>query len=201
MIGRLTGNLVEKDLHSVVVDAGGVGYQVLLPLTDLTRVGALGDRVTLRIHTHVREDAITLYGFLTEEGRQSFLALINVNGVGPKMALGVLSGIEPAELAHAVAQKDMSRLTAVPGVGKKTAERLCLELAGRLNPATPPTGGPPSSSQLLGDLHSALANLGYRGPQIDKVLRALEPNARKGASMDTLVRDALKMLAKGTADS
>lgn len=200
MISRLVGTLVEKDLRGAVVDVNGVGYLVCLPLGDLTRLGQLGERVTLQVHTHVREDAIALFGFLSDAGRQAFLALINVNGVGPKMALGILSGIEPAELAQAVATKDMARLTSVPGVGKKTAERLCLELAGKLGPVAPAAAGTPTLARVFEDLHSALVNLGYRGPQVDKALKAVEPAARQGAAVDVLVRDALKILARGSAE-
>ncbi|MEW5851711.1 MAG: Holliday junction branch migration protein RuvA [Myxococcota bacterium] len=199
MIGRLTGTIVEKDLKGVILDVGGVGYDVLLPLGDLTRVGQLGERVTLRIHTHVREDALQLFGFLTDDGKAAFNTLLSVNGVGPKMALGILSGIDPGELSAAVQQKDLARLTAIPGVGKKTAERLCLELAGKLGPVVAVHAGPPTASQVLSDLKSALDNLGYKGAQIDKVVKALETPARDGATMEVLVRDALRMLARGEA--
>jgi Holliday junction DNA helicase RuvA len=194
MIGRLTGTIAEKDVRGVILDVAGVGYDVLLPLSDLTRVGAVGDKVTLRIHTHVREDALQLFGFLTEEGRATFLALINVNGVGPKMASGILSGIEPTELADAIARKDLDRLCKVPGVGKKTAERLCLELAGKLHPAGSATPRPTGSGAVLEDLASALGNLGYRAPQVDKVTKALAERARDGATMEVLIRDALTLI-------
>ena len=201
MIGRLSGTIVEKDLRALTVDAGGVGYEVLMPLTDLGKAGALGDKVVLRIHTHVREDAIQLFGFLHDDGRNTFTTLMTVNGVGPKLALGILSGIEPGDLASAVNGKDLTRLTAIPGIGKKTAERLCLELAGKLGAGTNnvTTGGAPSN-QMLKDLSSALLNLGYRPPQVDKVSRALDAAARGGAPMDALIRDALKLLASGTPE-
>jgi Holliday junction DNA helicase RuvA len=197
MIGRLTGTLVEKDLTRVILDVGGVGYDVHLSLTDLSRVGAPGDKVTLRIHTHVREDVLQLFGFLTEDGKHAFLTLMSVNGVGPKLASGILSGIDPQDLARAIQEKDLTRLTAIPGVGKKTAERLCLELAGKLV-TTPGSAPKPSGSrQMLGDLASALLNLGYRPAQVDKVTRSLEEQVKEGAPMETLIRDALKLLNKG----
>ncbi|MBI5497782.1 MAG: Holliday junction branch migration protein RuvA [Deltaproteobacteria bacterium] len=202
MIGRLVGTLVEKDLRTILLDVGGVGYEVAMPLMDLGRVGAVGEKVTLRIHTHVREDALQLFGFLADEGRAAFQTLMSVNGVGPKLALAILSGIEPDELARAVESKDLARLTAIPGVGRKTAERLCVELQGKLmrpGMAPPVAGAPATPTRILMDLQSALLNLGYRAPQVEKVVKALDEQARAGAGMDVLIREALKRLAGGVS--
>jgi Holliday junction DNA helicase RuvA len=193
MIGRLSGTLVEKTLKSVLLDCGGVGYEVLMPLGDLAKAGALGEKATLRIHTHVREDALQLFGFLDEQGKDTFLTLLNVNGVGPKLALGILSGIEPAELAAAVAHKDLARLSAIPGVGKKTAERLCLELSGKLLVTAAP-GAPVTAGSALEDLKSALLNLGYKPASVDKATKAVAEQARTGVGMDVLIREALNKL-------
>jgi len=141
MIARLTGTLVDKGPSRIVVDVGGVGYDVQIPLSTFYPLGEAGSRVELRVHTHVREDALALYGFATPLEHNLFERLISINGVGPKLALAVLSGIEPAELIRAVRSQDVARLTKIPGVGKKTAERIGLELKDRLQEiAEAPTG-------------------------------------------------------------
>src|SRR6187455_1529457 len=138
MIAVLRGSIAEKTPSRVVVDVAGVGYEVLVPLSTFYVLGDAGAAVTLRIHTHVREDVIALYGFLTRLEQDLFERLIAINGVGPKLALAVLSGIEPAELIRAVRTKDVARLTRIPGIGKKTAERIGLELKDRLPQAAAP---------------------------------------------------------------
>jgi holliday junction DNA helicase RuvA len=177
----------------------GVGYDVLVPLSTFYVLGEPGAAVTLRIHTHVREDVIALYGFLTTLEQDLFERLIAISGIGPKLALAVLSGIEPTELIRAVRTQDVARLTRIPGVGKKTAERIGLELKDRL-PASLKTlePAPPASTpadQLRDDLLSALINLGYQRPvaekAIDKVLQA-QPDVRFEAAL----RDVLRALMK-----
>jgi Holliday junction DNA helicase RuvA len=199
MIAVLRGSIAEKSPSRVVVDVGGVGYDVLVPLSTFYVLGEPGAAVTLRVHTHVREDLIALYGFITRLEQDLFERLIAINGVGPKLALAVLSGIEPAELIRAVRTQDVARLTRIPGVGKKTAERIGLELKDRL-PASLQTAGPaPAAStpadQLRDDLLSALVNLGYQRPVAEKAVeQALqaEPDAR----FEKALKDVLRALMK-----
>src|SRR5687767_1169791 len=165
MIARLAGTLAQKTPGRIIVDVQGVGYDLHVPLSTFYVVGEPGAGVTLRIHTHVREDVIALYGFATPLEQDLFERLIAISGVGPKLALAVLSGIEPAELIRAVRTHDVARLTAIPGIGKKTAERIALELKDRL-PAAAAAGQTVAPAEpedeLRADLLSALLNLGYQ---------------------------------------
>ena len=194
MIAHLTGTLHEKQLQRLIVDVGGVGYDVLVPLSTMYAIGEAGSRVTLRIYTHVREDALQLFGFATTLEQTLFERLISVSGIGPKVALSVLSGIEPAELTRAIRSSDLVRLTRIPGVGKKTAERIVLELKDRL-PDTGAQEPAPSTpvDDVRDDLLSALINLGYQRASIektvDKVLAAAEDR-----SFEPLLRATLKLL-------
>ena len=199
MIALLRGAVVEKSPSRVIVDAGGVGYDVLVPLSTFYALGDAGAAVTLRIHTHVREDVIALYGFLTRLEQDLFERLIAINGVGPKLALAVLSGIEPAELIRAVRTQDVARLTAIPGVGKKTAERISLELKDRLPASLQAAGSTEAAAtpgdQLRDDLLSALVNLGYQRPMAEKaVARVLDasPGARFEDALKTVLRALMK---------
>jgi Holliday junction DNA helicase RuvA len=199
MIAVLRGSISEKTPSRVVVDVAGVGYDVLVPLSTFYPLGEPGAAVTLRIHTHVREDVIALYGFLTRLEQDLFERLIAINGVGPKLALAVLSGIEPAELIRAVRTQDVARLTRIPGVGKKTAERIGLELKDRLPASLEATGPPAPAStpgdQLRDDLLSALVNLGYHRPlaekAVEKVLQA-QPEPRFEAALKDVLRALMK---------
>jgi holliday junction DNA helicase RuvA len=199
MISRLSGQVAEKTPNRVTVDVGGVGYDVLVPLSTFYVLGEPGTAVTLRIHTHVREDVIALYGFLTPLEQDLFERLIAVNGIGPKLALAVLSGIEPAELIRAVRTQDVARLTRIPGVGKKTAERIGLELKDRLPASLQTLEMAPAAStpadQLRDDLLSALINLGYQRAvaekAVEKVLQT-QPDARFEAAL----KDVLRVLMK-----
>lgn len=175
MIARLTGTLVEKSVQRIIVDVGGVGYDVLVPLSTFYAVGETGTSATLRIHTHVREDALLLYGFATAIEQTLFERLIAVSGIGPKLALAVLSGIEGRELASAIRQSDVARLTRIPGVGRKTAERIIVELKDRM-PATvddPLHPSPDTAGSLRDDLLSALVNLGYQRNTVEKKVDAV----------------------------
>lgn len=194
MIAWLRGVLLEKSPTRLIVDVAGVGYNVQVPLSTFYGLGESGASVTLRIHTHVREDVIALYGFATALEQDLFERLIAISGVGPKLALAVLSGIEPAELIKAVRVQDVARLTSIPGVGKKTAERIGLELKDRLPaalqvPGQTETGAPPGD-HLRDDLLSALLNLGYqRGAAekaLDKVLTTSPPPDFEHALKQTL---------------
>jgi Holliday junction DNA helicase RuvA len=177
MIARLTGRLVEKQATRLVVDVGGVGYEVHVPLSTFYHLPEPGADVTLRIHTHVREDALLLFGFGTALEQLLFERLIGISGIGPKLALAVLSGIDPADLVRAVQAGDVARLTLIPGVGKKTAERIGLELKDRLSQqlaAELPIddSGPPGQTTLRADLVSALLNLGYHRALAEKSVDA-----------------------------
>jgi len=194
VIGRLTGQVAERRDGEAILDVGGVGYRVYLSAVSLAKLPALGERVTLRTYTHVRDDAIQLYGFATEEEEAVFRELIGVKNVGPRAAQNILSGIEAKDLAAAVAQGDVARLTKVPGVGKKTAERLVVELREKLvalaraaAPVAKPAGG------ILGQLEQALIGLGYRPQQAEVVVSSLRGDA-EGRGLDELLREALKLL-------
>ena len=166
MIAHLRGRVLRKSPQEVIVDVGGVGYRVAIPVTTFYRLGEEGAEVSLRVHTHVREDALALFGFLTAHEQDLFERLIQVAGVGPKLAVNILSGIEAAELADALRRSDLARLTRIPGVGKKTAERLVLELKDKL-PATgtgAESASPTPASSSTEYLLSALSNLCYSSP-------------------------------------
>lgn len=184
MISQLRGTLAGKAPSRLTVDVGGVGYDVLVPLSTFYVVGETGDGVTLRVHTHVREDVIALYGFATALEHDLFERLIAISGVGPRMALAVLSGIEPAELIKAVRLQDVARLTAIPGIGKKTAERIILELKDRLPAGMAASGQPAAAAtpedRLRTDLLSALLNLGYQRPAAEKAIEKVTADASVG---------------------
>jgi len=195
VIARLTGTVAERGAAEAVLDVGGVGYLLHLSTATLARVPAAGERVTLRTFTNVRQDAIELFGFATEEEEAVFRALLQVKGVGPRAAQNILSGIEAKELAAAVAQGDVARLTKVPGIGKKTAERLVVELREKLavlaraaGPIRAAAGG-----DALDQLRQALVNLGYKAPQAEGAVDRLRDGA-DGKPIDDLLRDALKLL-------
>jgi len=197
MIARLRGTLVDKAPSRIVVDVAGVGYDVQVPLSTFYPLGDEGSTVQLRVHTHVREDLIALYGFATALEHDLFERLIAINGVGPKLALAVLSGIEPEELVRAVREGDVARLTKIPGVGKKTAERIGLELKDRL----PLTFGlaerpaPSDADRLRGDVLSALTNLGYQSNAAEQALDKVFA-ASPDAAFETALRGALKALMR-----
>jgi holliday junction DNA helicase RuvA len=196
VIAHLAGTLLEKHVQRLVVDVGGVGYDVQVPLSTFYAVGEPGARVMLRVHTHVREDALQLFGFVSALELSLFQRLIAVSGIGPKVALAVLSGIEPADLIRAVKGSDIARLTRIPGVGKKTSERIVVELKDRL-----PTVEEPAASDTLSDagdardnVLSALVNLGYQRASVEKtvdsVLRRIESR-----EFEPLLREVLKSLS------
>jgi holliday junction DNA helicase RuvA len=199
VIAYLRGTILEKHPNRLIVDLAGVGYDVFVPLSTFYGLGEPGSQVALRIHTHVREDALLLYGFATLLEQDLFERLIGVSGIGPKLALGVLSGIEPAELVRAIERGDVGRLTAIPGVGKKTSERIVLELKDRLPSvriAVVATGGEASGAPLLrDDLLSALMNLGYHRPLAEKALDAAIKSTPDG-SFERTLKQALRELAK-----
>ncbi|MBI3490177.1 MAG: Holliday junction branch migration protein RuvA [Acidobacteria bacterium] len=203
MIARLQGRLFEKSPNRIVIDVGGVGYDVFVPLSTFYGLGEPGTDVALRIHTHVRDDALLLYGFATRLEQQLFERLIGVSGIGPKVALAVLSGIEPVELIHAIERGDLARLTAIPGVGKKTAERIVLELKDRLPrapaaPAEPGAGALGAPARVSEDVLSALLNLGYHRPLAEKAVeRAFRTfGSASDIGFERALKQALRELAK-----
>ncbi len=197
MIAFLRGSLLEKHPTQVIIETHGVGYDVAVPLSTFYGLGEAGAEIALRIHTHVREDALLLYGFATSLEQVLFERLISVSGIGPKVALAVLSGIEPNDLIKAITRGDLARLTAIPGVGKKTSERIVLELKDRLPLAAHtevPAGEAVEPSDLKDDVLSALMNLGYHRPLAEKAVDAAM-KANVGDFEQTL-RQALRELAR-----
>ena len=197
MIARLSGTVLEKQPNRVVVDVAGVGYDVQVPLSTFYGVGEPGAAITLRVHTHVREDAISLFGFASPLEQDLFERLIAINGIGPRLALAVLSGIDPGELVRAIRTQDVARLTRIPGVGKKTAERIGLELKDRLPHAA--AGGAfetiEPGSALRDDLLSALANLGYQRGAVEKAVDAVLDKT-PDAPFEHALRDVLRGMMK-----
>jgi len=190
MIGRLTGQLADKSSPpQVLVDVAGVGYEVDVPMSSFFNLPPAGERVTLLTHFVVREDAQTLFGFLTADERATFRQLIKISGVGPRMALSLLSGLSVADLSQAVAAQDASRLVKVPGIGKKTAERLLLELKGKLGDALAAPATVANNTQA--DILQALLALGYSDREAAAALKNLPP--------DVGVSDGIKLALKSLA--
>ncbi len=199
MIALVRGALAYKSIDHVIIDVGGIGYRLFIPLSTFYALPDSGE-ISLFSHTHVREDALLLYGFLTGEERDMFVVLINISGVGPKLAVNILSHIPVGELKTAIADGDIKRLSALPGIGKKTAERLVLELKDNVgpgdrlqHPAAMKAGGQPAGD-VITDVISALVNLGYKENQARKVLEVMEisPNL----SMEEILKGALKVLLR-----
>lgn len=205
MIGRIQGQLVEKNAPEVLIDVNGVGYEILVPMTTLFQLPELGAKVTLLTHFAVSENSQTLYGFASKKDRELFRTLIKVNGVGPKMALGILSGMDAGQLVHCVMENNIAALVKVPGVGKKTAERLIVELRDKLkeweSSASPlaamerASGAQPQEAvvDFVAEAESALISLGYKPAEAAKVIaRAAKEN--EVSSSEDLIRLALRSL-------
>jgi Holliday junction DNA helicase RuvA len=190
MFGRLTGTLAEKSPPQVLVDVNGVGYELDVPMSSFYNLPALGERVTLLTHFVVREDAQLLYGFLTHDERATFRQLVKISGVGPRTALAILSGLSVAELAQAVTMQESGRLVKVPGIGKKTAERLLLELKGKLGDALAAPASVASDAQA--DILQALLALGYNDREAAAALKALP----KDVGVSEGIKAALTALAR-----
>ena len=202
MIAFLTGKLLEKQANTVIVDVGGVGYEVTIPLSTFYELGEPGSDVELRIHTHVREDAIQLFGFKTARERDLYLKLISVQGIGAKSGVTMLSGMSAEEIVAAIRSNDLGRLTAIPGVGRKTAERLVIELRDKVGELAAAAGAGASTSMdqlpadaVFDDALSALVNLGYQKAAAE---RALKKVVQEGTEMSVqkLLRRSLQLLAK-----
>lgn len=204
MIARLCGTLVDKQPGSAVVDVNGVGYQVSIPISTYGELGETGSRVELHVHTHVREDALALFGFHTRFEKEVFTRLLAVSGIGPRTALAVLSGLGAQDLIEAVRERDIARLASVPGVGRKTAERMVVDLADRLDslPARTDVGGPGGEDRAAGpdvrqDLVSALVNLGYNvRVAADAAGRVLKSPRATPPPFHALLRETLKILSR-----
>ena len=190
MIGRLTGTLAAKTPPQLLVDVGGVGYELDVPMSSFYNLPGLGERVTLLTHFVVREDAQLLFGFLTAEERSTFRLLIKISGVGPRTALSILSGLSVAELAQAIAAQEAGRLVKVPGIGKKTAERLLLELKGKLGPDLALPASVASDAQA--DIVQALVALGYSDRDAAAALKALPADI----GVSDGIKQALKSLSR-----
>jgi len=192
MIGRLSGTLLEKSPPTLLVDVGGVGYNVDVPMSSFYDLPALGERVVLLTHQVVREDAHLLYGFLTAGEREAFRQLVRISGVGPRTALAVLSGMSVADLGHAVTMQEAGRLTKVPGIGKKTAERLLLELKGKLGAELAVPGAQRAATDTGADVTHALLALGYSEREVAAVVRQVSAEA----NVSDGIKQALKLLAR-----
>jgi Holliday junction DNA helicase RuvA len=190
MIGRLSGQLAGKAPPQVLVDVGGVGYEVDVPMSTFFNLPALGERVSLLTHFVVREDAQVLFGFLTAPERDAFRLLVKISGVGPRTALSVLSGLSVAELAQAVSLQDSGRLVKVPGIGKKTAERLLLELKGKLGPDLALPASAAAATETGNDIVQALVALGYNEREAQAALKALPADV----GVSDGIKQALKSL-------
>jgi Holliday junction DNA helicase RuvA len=195
MIAHLRGKLVAKHPNQAIVETAGVGYDVTISVPTFSDLPAPGSEVALHIHTHVREDIIALYGFLRSSEKLLFEKLITVSGIGPKLAITILSGMAADEMVGAIRGNDVARLTRIPGIGKKTAERMVLELRDKLPEGAPRTVTAPPISALEEDVLSALLNLGYQRAAAEKALE-LSVKSGKGGSFDALFRGALAALSK-----
>src|ERR1700683_116170 len=193
MIGSLRGKLIEKRPNVVLIDVAGVGYEVIIPLSTFSSLGPLHSESTLLIHTHVREDQLALYGFSTAREKQCFELLISASGVGPSLALKILSGMSLEELIPAVRKGDLAQLVRIPGVGRKTAERIVVELRDKLAVVdVPQTGKPATRSQLESDVASALVNLGYDTRSVDSAIE--KTGVKAPGDFEELLRAALQIL-------
>jgi Holliday junction DNA helicase RuvA len=196
MIAHLRGKLLSKHPNQAIVETGGVGYDVTISVPTFSDLPALGSEVALHIHTHVREDALALYGFLRSSEKLLFEKLITVSGIGPKLAITILSGMAADEMVGAIRGNDVAKLTRIPGIGRKTAERMVLELRDKLPEVGPATAvAMPAVSATEEDVLSALVNLGYQRAAAEKALAIAMKNG-KGQSFDALFREALGALSK-----
>jgi holliday junction DNA helicase RuvA len=199
MIALLRGALLEKHPNQAIVEAGGVGYDVTIPVSTYTRLPEAGSEVKLRIHTHVREDALALYGFLTQDEKAMFEKLIGVSGIGPKLAVTILSGLAAPDLIHSIRRGEVERLVKIPGIGKKTAERMVLELRDKL-PAVTGEEPQPAAAEALSpveqDVLSALLNLGCTRPHAEAAVKKAKTGAPAAVALDfePLFRRALELV-------
>ncbi len=199
VIARLTGTIIEKSVMSCIVDVNGTGYLVTVPLSTFYELPEIGSTVTLRTYMHVREDSISLYGFITKQERDAFLMMISISGIGPKLAVNILSGISAYEWFQAVAGEDIKRLTIIPGVGRKTAERIILELKEKIAKGGFLTGKPASrvsgAAEFKEDAISALINLGYKSSAARAAVEKIVNEEKGSPSIDQILKQALRVLS------
>jgi Holliday junction DNA helicase RuvA len=195
MIAHLRGRVIAKHPNQAIVETGGVGYDVVISVPTFSELPGIGGEVALHIHTHVREDQIALFGFVRPEEKQLFEKLLSVSGIGPKLAITILSGMAAPDMVAAIKGNDVAKLTRIPGIGKKTAERMVLELRDKLEHfgATPTA---PPASPVEEDVLSALVNLGYQRPAAERALATAAKNGGGPGSFDALFREALTALSK-----
>ena len=194
MIAHLKGTLIQKTPNLVIIDTGGVGYAAAIPLSTYTRLGEVGDTAELHIYTHLTDSSLSLFGFATEAEKDLFLKLISISGIGPKLGLNILSGIGPSDLEEAVRSNDIARLSLIPGIGKKTALRVALELAPKLEKKEKILAG--RSSRETEDLLSALTNLGFRRKEVEPVVEEVIKKYTAAAGIEKLLRECLRRLAR-----
>jgi Holliday junction DNA helicase RuvA len=197
MIAQICGRLAHKSPEEIIIDCNGVGYGVRVPLSTFYELPDIGAEVVLRVHTHVREDALHLYGFLTVKEKDLFGLLIGVSGVGPRLAINVLSGIATHDLERALQEGDLLSLTRIPGVGRKTAERMLLELKDKVSPTgTGAAAGIPMRDGKVKDALSALVNLGYQRGIAEEAVRDMVRQHGEELSLEELLKESLRLLAK-----
>lgn len=194
MIAKITGALAHKEPGEITVDVGGIGYHLYIPLSVFYRLPEVGGRVSLFVHTHLREDALQLFGFLEHEEKQLFMLLNSVTGIGPKLAITILSGIPAEELARALREGDQLRLLSIPGVGRKLAERMIVELRDKFSALSSGRVGQADGSQLVRDAVSALVNLGYRRVEAEKSVREIAQGGQ--GSLTEVLKEALRRLSQ-----
>lgn len=194
MIAYLKGTILQKTPSQVIVDIGGVGYCAAIPLSTYFKLGDIGDPVELFIHTHLTDNALSLYGFVTKDERELFLKLIGISGIGPKLAMNVLSGIEAGELVDAIKKSDVARISLIPGIGKKTALRITMELQDKIEKKEKLLAV--RGSKEKEDLISALLNLGFRRKEVERIVDETIRAMGSDAEIEKLLRECLKRMAK-----
>jgi len=194
MIGYLKGTLIEKKTNQLIIDCNGVGYLASVPLSTYLKAGSPGDKIEILIYTHMTDNSLTLFGFFSEDEKDLFLKLISISGIGPKIALNILSGIGVSDLEEAISQGDIARISLIPGIGKKTAMRIALELQEKL--ALKQKILKSSSLQEREDLISAFVNMGFKRREVEKIIDETIKTHSMEAGLDTLLREGLKLLAK-----
>ena len=199
MIASLSGRLIHKSPETVILDVAGVGYEALIPLSTFYRLPEPGETVSLKVHTNLREDAIQLFGFLTQEEKDAFVLLISVSGVGPRLARNILSGISVEDLVSAIASSDKGRLSLIPGIGGKSAERLIVELKDKVKKISAPREKTPEEAPkdaLTADVVSALENLGYKNAVSVEAVKKARSSSGPEPGFEDLFKEALKFLSK-----
>ncbi len=194
MIAYLKGNLIKKSTSQAILDVGGVGYCVWIPLSTYLKLGILNETMELFIYTHLTDNSLSLYGFSTEEEREIFLKLISISGIGPKLALNILSGIEASDLEDAIRKSDVARISLIPGIGKKTALRIAVELQEKLEKKERALAA--SGFEEKEDLISTLMNLGFKRKEVETVVDEAIKSLSLEAGFEKLLRDSLKRMAK-----